>query len=482
MSGRRQLIPPALIGLIAVVVVLVAVVLAFRANTSLPLVPRYHLDVQVANAEELTHGAEVHMGGTLIGTVSSVKPSRSRSGKPIAVLALALDRGVEPLPVDSRFTIRIKGSIGEKYLDVTLGHARRTWPEGATVPVSDTGASVDIDQVLSMFDAPTRKGVRRSAEGLATALAGRGDDINGAIGALVPLVTRLTPVMRNLASARTDLGGFIQGLGRLAGALVPVSGQQAQLVGNLDGTFKALAGVARPYLQRAVSQAAPTFQQVVRDGPTIGSFATDTAQLFAALQPDVRLLGRNGPALSVALRTGSRTLPGTLTLDRRLASLSRALASFGASASVRDGLTRLTDTTRDLRQPLQFLAPVQTSCNYVTLMLRNLASSLSDPSGTGTALRVLLVVVEDVAGDEAVPSSAPFTQVSTLGSGQYGPLHSNPYPYTDSPGQPRECAAGNEQYSAASAEIGNPRGKLSGKTQATATTTTATTANAGSTR
>jgi ABC-type transporter Mla subunit MlaD len=475
MSGRRPRVPPALVGLFAVVVVVAAVVLAFRANTSLPLVPRYDLDVQVANAEELTHGSEVHMGGSLIGTVSAVKPARSSSGRAVAVLDLALDKSVEPLPIDSHFTIRIKGSIGEKYLDVTLGHAHRSWPAGAMVPVRDTSAGVDIDQVLSMFTAPTRQGVRRSTEGLATALAGRGSDLNGAIAALVPLITRLTPVMRNLAADRTDLGGFIAGLGKLASTLAPVAGRQAQLVRNLDVTFRALAGVARPYLQTAISEAAPTFQQVVRDGPTIGSFATDAAQLFTALRPDVELLGANGPALTAALQTGSRTLPATAVLDRRVASLSRALAGFAANPSVRSGLTRLTQTAAELKRPLQYLAPVQTSCNYVTLMLRNLSSSLSDPSGTGTVLRVLLVVVQDVKGDEAVPSSRPFTQVGTIGSGQYGPLHSNPYPYTASPGQPRACAAGNEQYSAASAQIGDPKGKLSDKTESTATSTTAST-------
>jgi hypothetical protein len=281
--------------------------------------------------------------------------------------------------------------------------------------------------------------------------------------------------MRNLAADKTDLSGFIAGLGKLVSTLEPVAGEQAQLVRNLDVTFRALAGVARPYLQDAIGEAAPTFRQVVSDGPTIGSFATDAAQLFTALRPDVEILGRNGPALTAALNTGSRTLPGTVALDRRIASLSHALASFGASTSVKSGLSRVTQTAAALKRPLQYLAPVQTSCNYVTLMLRNLSSSLSDPSGTGTVLRVLLVVVQDVKGDEAVPSSVPFTQVGTIGSGQYGPLHSNPYPYTDSPGQPRACAAGNEQYSPASAQIGNPKGKVSGKTEQTATSTTTTT-------
>ena len=42
--------------------------------------------------------------------------------------------------------------------------------------------------------------------------------------------------------------------------------QQASLYVNLDTTFKALAGVATPYLQDWIAQTPPTFQSVIDDG------------------------------------------------------------------------------------------------------------------------------------------------------------------------------------------------------------------------
>ena len=78
MRRRRGSSPfsnPVLIGALAVLVMVVAVVLAFQANNGLPYVPRYTLFIQAPNAEELVHGAEVHMGGALIGTVSKVTAS-----------------------------------------------------------------------------------------------------------------------------------------------------------------------------------------------------------------------------------------------------------------------------------------------------------------------------------------------------------------------------------------------------------------------
>ena len=73
-------------------------VLAFQANNGLPFVPRYTLYIQARDAEELVHGAEVHMGGALVGTVSKVTASRDRSGQPIAVIDARLTRASSRSP------------------------------------------------------------------------------------------------------------------------------------------------------------------------------------------------------------------------------------------------------------------------------------------------------------------------------------------------------------------------------------------------
>ncbi|MGP0048301.1 MAG: MlaD family protein, partial [Solirubrobacteraceae bacterium] len=203
---------PVLIGALTVLVTVVAVYLAYNATNGLPFVPTYSLHVEAADASELTHGTDVTMGGSMVGVVSSVTPMRTASGRAIALLNLNLDKSIDPLPVNSVFTIRLKGAIGLKYLDITLGNARRGWPQGATVPISQTSSEVDFDQVLSMFSPPTRAGVQASTTGFGQSVAGRGPDLNDAIGALVPLFGDLGPVARNLSSSRTDLAGFFRGL------------------------------------------------------------------------------------------------------------------------------------------------------------------------------------------------------------------------------------------------------------------------------
>jgi len=79
----------------------------------------------------------------------------------------------------------------------------------------------------------------------------------------------------------------------------------------------------------------------------------------------------------------------------------------------------------------------------------------------------LLVAIDDVAGGESVPSSRPYLTPDTSPIDEHGPLHVNPYPNTDSPGQTPECSAGNEPYAAGRAVIGNPANNLGLKTETT---------------
>jgi ABC-type transporter Mla subunit MlaD len=459
---------PVLIGAVTVLVAIVAVFLAYNANNGLPFVPRYNIRVDVRNASELTSGAEVHMlGGALVGHVNSIDAGRDASGQPIAVLNLALNKSIQPLPANSTFRIRLKAAIGLKYLEITPGNSARSLAEGASVPVRQTSAAVDLDQLLSMYDAPTRAGVVAATAGFGEGLAGRGVDINSAIHAFVPLVTDLGPVMRNLASRQTDFGGFFRGLESFSAAVAPVAQQQASLYVNLDTTFRSLASIAVPYLQQWISQTPPTFQTVIAQSPTIRPFITDTAALFAELRPGFATLPQSAPVLAQAFAAGTRNLPGTAALDQRLVSLAQRLQSYGQTPAVQQGLDRLTLTATSLRAPLAFLTPVQASCNYVTLFLRNIGNLLSDPLATGTRLRFSLVAIDNVLGGESVPSRAPYTTPDTSSTDAHGPLHVNPYPNTASPGQTPECAAGNEPFSAAHALIGNPPGNLGLKTEVT---------------
>jgi ABC-type transporter Mla subunit MlaD len=457
---------PVLIGALTVLVVIVAVVLAYNANNGLPFVPTYDLHVRAVNAEELQRGGDVNEGGALVGIVGSVTPARDRAGRPIAMLNLKLYKNIEPLPRDTTFTIRLKGAIGLKYLAVNRGHDAAGFADNATVPVSQAGSSVDFDQVLDMFSPATRTGVQHTTVGFGSALAGRGESLNATIGALRPLLAALQPVAANLASPRTHLAGFFRGLESFSSALAPVAGVQAQLFTNLNTTFGAIAPVA-PAFAATISDTPPAFEETINESPRIRSFLLDTGSLLHQLRPGFATLRTSAPVLADAFATGAKTLPPTASLDTQLVALSKRLSTYSANGSVQGGLDRLSLTAASLKRPLAFLAPVQSVCNYPTLFLANTANLLSEHVTDGTFLRFVQVAITDLPGRESEPShklyDGPVDQAS-------GPVHSDPYPNTASPGEVDECSAGNEPF-VKHAVVGNPSVNVGHKTEVTTRST-----------
>src|SRR5215212_7248925 len=99
---------PVLVGAVTVLVIVVAVFLAYNANNGLPFVSTYNLKVRVPNANALVKGNEVRVGGVRVGIVKKVVPVAIGNGDYAAELSLSLDKNAEPLPVDSTITVRPK--------------------------------------------------------------------------------------------------------------------------------------------------------------------------------------------------------------------------------------------------------------------------------------------------------------------------------------------------------------------------------------
>src|SRR6202035_1073748 len=114
------------------------------------------------------------------------------------------------------------------------------------------------------------------------------------------------------------------------------------------------------------SQTPPTFQTVIDQAPVLDPFLKDTAGLFRELRPGFARLHESAPVLTQAEIAGVKNLPATTSLDQELTNLAQYLQVYGQNPVVQKGLERLTLLSTSLRPPLQFLTPVQSSCNYVT--------------------------------------------------------------------------------------------------------------------
>ena len=457
MTGRRVGLiasSPVMVGAITTLIVILAVFLAYNANNGLPFVPSYRVSAQVPNAETLVPGNDVRIGGVRVGFVESVEPIQHPDGSVSAKLDLKLDKDAEPIPRDSSVIVRARSALGLKYLEIDKGRSRRGYPEGSTLPLSAAHPQpVEIDQLLDTFNGPTRVAIRQNLVAFGDALAGRGPDLNAALGQLPPLLRRLEPVARNLAAPQTGLDRFIRALAASAAEAAPVAETQARLFVSLDSTFAALASVSRPFIQETISETPPTLEVVTRTSPRIRSFLAHSAALFADLKPGVDALRRNAPQLASALNTGARVLPDAPELNRQLPPTARSLYRFSQDTGVQAGVSRLTQTFDILSPTLRFVTPAQSVCNYATLLLRNASSLTSIGDRNGTGQRFLVMSAGTGPNSENSPSSQPAN-----GGSDVNFLHANPYPNTASPGQPHECEAGNETYIAGRKVIGNVPG------------------------
>jgi virulence factor Mce-like protein len=452
---------PVLIGAATTLVVLVAVFLAYNANAGLPFVPTYTLKAQLPSAAQLVPGNEVRIGGSRVGAVDAIRAQRLSDGTSIAVVDMKLERDVSPLPVDSTVLVRPRSALGLKYVEITRGTSSEGFDDGATMPLrAATPEAVELDELLNMFDDDTRAASQANLEGFGTAFAGRGESINLAIGAFRPLLVNVIPVARNLAAADTNLSRFVRELGDAARIVAPAAETQAELFVNLDVTFSALSEVARPYIQDSITGGRPALDAAIRSFPIQRPFLANTEGLFRELRPGVRSLRTAAPDLADALEIGERTLRRSPPFNRRLESLLVSLQEFANDPVVPQGIRSLTTTVETLDPTLQFLAPVQLQCNYMTLWFRNVSSLLSEGDAQGTWQRFIIIPTPQGPNAEGGPASAPAN-----GPTVDNHVHINPYPNTASPGQPRECEAANEPYLPGRTIIGNVPGTQPASTE-----------------
>jgi ABC-type transporter Mla subunit MlaD len=394
-----------------------------------------------------------------------------KDGSVAARMHLRLLTEIKPLPVDSRLAIRPRSPLGLKYIEITVGHSRQGLPDGAEIPLAPKAPTpVEVEDFQNMFDPPTRAAAKANLDQFGTGVAGRGSSLNEALGELEPVVTRLQPVMRNLLDPRSRFRELFPALERAAREVAPVATTQAELVVALDQTFGGLAGVTGP-IQESIHLGPAALDAATKALPAQQPFLRDSTELFRRLRPGFEQFGQASVHLAPAFQKAQPSLAATPALARQLDASLAQLQRLADDDRVDPGIARLTDTATILRDPIDFIAPAQTTCNYFSLFFRNLQQTFSEGDSIGTFLRFGILGLPQNPNSEAGPSSAPANGPAVdrikepLREDSF--LHSNPYPNTAAPGQPHECEAGNERYVPGQQMIGNDPTLQPAKTEPT---------------
>ncbi len=158
------------VGLIALIVILVAVFLG--ASKDIPFTRPFELKAVFENAPPIHRGQAVRIAGVDVGKVSKVEAKGGTS--PAVVVTMKLEDKALPIHKDARIKVRPRLFFeGNLFFDVKPGTPQAgKVDDGDTIPLSQTSAPVQLDQVLGTLDTDTR-------EDLQKLLIGYGDAING---------------------------------------------------------------------------------------------------------------------------------------------------------------------------------------------------------------------------------------------------------------------------------------------------------------
>ena len=380
---------PVLVGAVTVLVVSVAVFLAYNANNGLPFVPSTTLLAELPDGAELNRGVEVREGGYRIGVVQSLKPQRISSGRIGAVVKLKLDESAGPFPDDSRIVVRPRSPLALKIVQFERGTSDRDFGNGAQIPVVQSEIRTDLDELFDVYDRPTRRGVQENLLGYGDALTGRGGDLNTTIMLLPRLFESLEPVMRNLADPDTRLDRFFGELGDFTRIVAPVSEEFARGFADQATTYDAISRDPQA-LKDTIAKSPATLEDSTESFRVQRPFLRDTALLSQDLDRAAGELRTALPVLNQALEVGTPVTRRSVKLDERLGETMVALRDLARDPATNGAIRGLTATVTTLQPQLRYLGPYVTVCNYWNIFWTFAAEHFTASSETGGAQRVLL--------------------------------------------------------------------------------------------
>ncbi|WP_445149442.1 MlaD family protein [Baekduia sp. Peel2402] len=256
---------------------------------SVPLKPHgYRVRIALPEADLLAVQADVRVSGVSIGHVVETERSPVDGNRLDAVVEV--DARYAPLRGDVQATIRRKSLAGEEYLELTPG-TRDTVAiaDGGRLPSAQIAPSVEIDELLRAFDAPTRRALEVWIQSQAAALDGRGGELNAALGQLPGFEEGLTGLLEALNRQAPAVRAAVSGTGELFDAL---SERRAALRGAIvNGSRATDALAARADSIAAAFRALPEFEAQSRALlARVDRFRVDADPVLTALRPGIREL------------------------------------------------------------------------------------------------------------------------------------------------------------------------------------------------
>lgn len=327
----------------ALIVVVVAAVVALRPHGGPETTAVF------TNARGLVPGADVRVGGAVVGSVRKVTlDDRGR-----ALVRFELHDGLEQLRSDATAAIRPTDLLGDVYLSLTPGSASAAL--SGPIPPARTSNAPRLDELLRTFQPSVRTGLQALLVETGMALDRRGPDLNVAALRLHGALAAADGVMDELGSQNAELRGLVGDAERATRQLAERRRALSTLVGGFSRTLQT-TGAHAAAVDRDLQAMPATLAQVRSTGDRLASTAV-------AATPLARSLGRAAAPLTVAserlspfLGSATRAVRQTRPLVRSLHTVLRS--SPPTTRGLALGLRRLRQAAPDTSKLIHELVPV----------------------------------------------------------------------------------------------------------------------------
>jgi ABC-type transporter Mla subunit MlaD len=330
----------------------------------IPLKPKsYRVTAYFPEATQLALESDVRIGGVSVGKVKEVNlaPTEYRvNGKDTTEAVIEIEPEFAPISDDANAILRQKTLLGETYVELTSGTEPGTEeapvslgaaanvsdaeadtvesiPEGGSLGVSRTEEATQIDEIFNALDEETRLSFQRWQANAATAIDGRGIDLNDSFGNLGPFLTDASDVIDLLGRQKVALKGLVRDTGATFEALTARDQELAGVIEGSQETFSALASEDQALAE--TFQILPTFQRETRATlERLDEFQVQARPLVQELIPVAR-------DLSPTLRSVRELSPHLRNLFIDLRALEDAsVQGLPALRKFLDGLTPVLDS------------------------------------------------------------------------------------------------------------------------------------------
>ncbi len=312
-SGRTAELGAALI---AAALIVTGTLFVFTKSN--PFASPYEVRGIFSTVATLHPGSEVRIGGLRVGKVTAIDrgpvPRTSR-------VTMRIDERQPEIRVDARLSLQPRLALeGNGYIRVQPGSAAApVLPRDGTIPLGRTSVAVQIDQAITMFDAPTRQGFADIIDTF-----GRG------LGSEPPSPRTPRPGYEELRGAADELARSLPTIATAAGAVrgqkpgdLRAAGQgTGKVTAQLAQDPDALAGLVTSYatVGRALASRDGELEASLRGLATTVTRAPGQLRRIDAALP---ALERFADVLEPALRSAPPALRALTTTARQVRLVSR---------------------------------------------------------------------------------------------------------------------------------------------------------------